>query len=234
MAPPTLERELLCEAPVAGIDEAGRGPLAGPVVAAAVVLDVRFVPDGLDDSKKVPAPLRAELHDVILATASVGIGVASVEEIDRLNILWATMLAMERALSALPVVPRHALVDGDRLPHGLGCPATAVIGGDALCASIAAASIVAKVHRDRMMAELALAHPHYGWERNVGYSTPDHFAALRRHGATVHHRRSFRPVAEVLGLVEAEESKEEGEKEKRGKRKEEREKREKECQVRKF
>ena len=185
---------------VAGVDEAGRGPLAGPVVAAAVILDLAAIPDGLDDSKLIAIGRRIELFELIVARAQFGVGIASVEEIDRLNILWATMLAMKRAVDALGCRPAHVLVDGDRVPE-LDCPATAVVRGDLACMSVAAASIVAKVMRDRMMAQLALSHPGYGWEHNAGYGTPEHLHALARFGATAHHRRSFRPVAEALGLM---------------------------------
>ncbi len=194
----SLVHEQACKAPVCGIDEVGRGPWAGPVVAAAVILDPARIPLGLNDSKKLSAARRqvlaAELHDC----AMIGIAMASVEEIDRLNVLAASMLAMRRALAALPQAPRHALVDGNRLPE-LPCPATAIVGGDGLCASIAAASIVAKVARDAMMAELAQAHPGYGWERNAGYGTAQHQEGLARLGVTAHHRRSFRPIAALLG-----------------------------------
>ena len=194
---PTLLRERDAPPPVCGIDEVGRGPWAGPVVAAAVILDPERIPDGLNDSKQVPRRRREELSAALHATAAVGIGVASVEEIEELNILGASLLAMVRAVSALPVLPRFALVDGNRLPADLPCPGEAVVGGDALCLSIAAASVVAKVARDAMMAELAAAHPGYGWETNMGYGTPEHAAALDRIGLTVHHRRRWRSVQRV-------------------------------------
>ena len=193
----TLEFEQRLEAPVCGIDEVGRGPWAGPVVAAAVILDPARVPPGLDDSKKLSAARRRELDAALRSCAEIGIGMASVEEIDRLNVLAASMLAMQRALEALPRAPAHALVDGNRLPD-LPCPGTAVVGGDGRCASIAAASIVAKVARDALMAELAAAHPGYGWERNAGYGTAEHQAGLARLGVSPHHRRSFRPIAALL------------------------------------
>jgi ribonuclease HII len=196
----SLERSLGV-APVAGIDEAGRGPLAGPVFAAAVVLDLARVPQGIDDSKKLAAARRERVAEELRASAHVGLGQASVEEIDRLNILRATMLAMRRALDALSAAmgaaPAHVLVDGNRLPD-LPCPARAVIGGDGKSLSIAAASIVAKVARDRLMAELAQAHPHYGWERNAGYGTAEHLRALTAHGPTPHHRITFAPVHNLL------------------------------------
>ncbi|MGE0256662.1 MAG: ribonuclease HII [Alphaproteobacteria bacterium] len=203
MADDALERAAPAR-PVAGIDEAGRGPLAGPVVAAAVILGdtaARAFAD-LDDSKALPAPRRAALHERLLAAqaagaVAIGVGMASVAEIDALNILHATMLAMRRAVDALAVRPGFALVDGNRLPD-LPCPARAVVRGDALSLSIAAASIVAKQTRDAAMLALAREHPGYGWERNAGYPTADHRAALARLGPTPHHRRSFAPVAAAL------------------------------------
>ena len=161
------------------------------------MLDFARVPDGLDDSKRLPAVRRRELDIEIRACAHVSIAMASVEEVDRLNVLGASMLAMERALAGLPHPPGHALVDGNRLPR-LPCPGTAIVGGDGLCASIAAASIVAKVARDALMAELAGQHPGYGWERNAGYGTREHQDGLARLGVTSHHRRSFRPIAALL------------------------------------
>lgn len=185
-------------APVAGVDEVGRGPLAGPVVAAAVVLDPRHIPAGLDDSKKVGATRRIALAAEILATAAVGIGAASVTEIDRLNILRASHLAMERALKALSVSPAHALIDGNMLPRGITMAATPLVRGDGRSLSIAAASIVAKVHRDQIMVDLAQQFPGYGWETNAGYPTSVHIRALAALGVTPHHRRSFRPVHNIL------------------------------------
>ncbi|GGY98605.1 ribonuclease HII [Novosphingobium colocasiae] len=189
---------------VIGVDEAGRGPLAGPVVAGAVVL-CKPRPSGLDDSKKLSARRRAELEAVIHRRCRWAVGVVDVDEIDRLNIFGATMLAMTRAVAALCAElgeePGGVLIDGNMTPHGRCAewrwPARAIVGGDALEPSISAASVVAKEHRDRMMRELALAHPHYGWERNAGYGTAEHLAALRRHGPTAHHRRSFAPVAQL-------------------------------------
>lgn len=183
---------------IAGVDEVGRGPWAGPVVAAAVVLDPHNLPWGANDSKKLTAKKREALHDRIWATAHVGIGEASVEEIDRHNILQATYMAMKRALAALPVLPDFALIDGNRLPASLSCPAHPVVKGDGVVLSIACASIVAKVYRDRLMGDLAKAHPHYGWEHNAGYGAPAHQQGLRTHGVTAHHRRSFKPIAELL------------------------------------
>ncbi len=183
--------------PVAGIDESGRGPWAGPVVTAAVVLDPQAIPHGLDDCKLLDPGTRARLYDVIVARHQVAVGVGDVERIDRDNILQATLWAMAAALDALPTPPAGALVDGDHAPE-LACPCRTVIGGDGLSLSIAAASIVAKVTRDRLMEKLARAHPAYGWERNKGYGTRAHAEALERFGATPHHRRSFKPVAAVL------------------------------------
>jgi ribonuclease HII len=198
---PDLSREARLGRLVAGIDEVGRGPLAGPVVAAAVILDPGNLPpelDGLNDSKVLSATARARYAAVIRRVGQIGIGAASVAEIDRLNILQATMLAMVRAVAALRVVPDAALVDGNRRPP-LACRVETLVGGDALSLSIAAASVIAKVVRDRAMAALALRYAGYGWERNAGYPTEQHRAALRLHGVTPHHRRSFAPVRAVLG-----------------------------------
>ncbi len=184
--------------PVCGIDEAGRGPWAGPVVAAAVILDRGRVPAGLGDSKKLTAPRREALLAELEACACVGVGIASVEEIDSLNILRANDLAMRRAVEALARSPAAALVDGNRVPPGLPCPAEAAVKGDARAMSVAAASIVAKVTRDRIMADLARAHPGYGWERNAGYGTRAHRDAIETLGVTPVHRRSFRPIHNIL------------------------------------
>lgn len=182
--------------PVAGVDEAGRGPLAGPVVAAAVILDPARLPPGLDDSKRLGPARCAALAPAIRAAAVWGLGQASVAEIDALNILRASHLAMVRALAALPVVPGLALIDGNLLPAGLPCPGRAVVGGDRLSLSIAAASILAKAARDAIMADLDRACPGYGWARNAGYPSAAHRAALARLGPSPHHRRSFaRPAA---------------------------------------
>ncbi|MGI4878303.1 MAG: ribonuclease HII [Janthinobacterium lividum] len=194
---PCLTRETARGGRVAGVDEAGRGPLAGPVVAAAVILDPACYPPGLNDSKLLTAVRRTELLAALIDCAEIGIGVASVEEVDHLNIFWATMLAMERAVAALPRHPGHVLVDGNRSPRWSHSTDT-VVGGDALCLSIAAASIVAKVTRDRMMTALAADHAGYGWSTNMGYATAEHQAALARLGATAHHRYSFAPVAAVM------------------------------------
>ena len=183
---------------IAGVDEAGRGPLAGPVVAAAVILDPHHVPAGLNDSKKLGAHERERLFGEILDRAEVGIGTASAAEIDRLNIRQATFLAMRRALLSLPQAPAHALVDGRDIPHACPVPASALIGGDALCVSIAAASIIAKVTRDRIMTQLCAADPRYGFRQHMGYPTPAHLGALREHGPCPHHRMSFGPVRALI------------------------------------
>jgi len=183
---------------VAGVDEAGRGPLAGPVVAAAVILDELRPIRGLKDSKVLTALRRERLFDEIHAKAlCLSIAQASVEEIDTLNILQATMLAMKRAVEGLRLRPNKVLIDGNRLPK-LRIQAEAVIGGDAKIKSISAASILAKVHRDRLCLELHREHPQYGFDGHKGYCTPEHLAALRAHGACPHHRRSFAPVRETL------------------------------------
>ncbi|HXC56414.1 MAG TPA: ribonuclease HII [Rhizomicrobium sp.] len=184
--------------PVAGIDEAGRGPLAGPVVAAAVILNRARIPKGLNDSKQLSAERRDELYAHILFSAiAVGVGEASVDEIDLINIRQATHMAMARAVRALAFPPAFALVDGNDAP-ALPCPCDTIIEGDGKSVSIAAASIVAKVTRDRMMAALHDVHPDYGWITNKGYGTPEHLSALSRHGPTHHHRRSFAPVHNIL------------------------------------
>ena len=190
-----LERE--CDGIVCGIDEAGRGPLAGPVVAAAVIIDSTRMPRDLrahiDDSKKLERAAREDYAARLWSCARVGIGAASVDEIDRLNILQASLLAMRRALAALPAAPQWALVDGNVNPL-LPCRTRTIVGGDALSLSIAAASIVAKVTRDRLMRALARRYPGYGWETNVGYATAEHRNGLWTLGPTPHHRRSFAPV----------------------------------------
>lgn len=183
---------------IVGVDEAGRGPLAGPVTAAAVRLHPDRVPPGLNDSKQMTAARRNQLFALILDSADVGIGHASVEEIDQINILRASHLAMCRAIAALPAVPDHVLIDGNMIPQGLACRAEAIVGGDARCLSIAAASIIAKVTRDRIMVDLAQQHPGYGWDRNAGYPTREHVAALQNLGVTAAHRRSFKPVHNIL------------------------------------
>jgi ribonuclease HII len=186
--------------PVAGCDEAGRGPLAGPVVAAAVILDPERIPRGLNDSKKLDAGEREKLYDKICATAQVAVVFGSIARIDRDNILRASLWALARAVKALPVKPRLVYVDGN-IKIDCGCDCEAVVSGDALVSSIAAASIVAKVTRDRMMMRLGVAFPGYGFERHMGYSVPEHFDALARLGPTIHHRKSFAPVAAKLAAL---------------------------------
>ena len=180
---------------IVGVDEAGRGPLAGPVVAAAVLLCEGGIV-GLDDSKKLTAKRRGELETLIKARCRWGVGEASVEEIDRINILQATFLAMTRAVEALGFDPHEVLVDGNRLPKWR-YSARAIIGGDALHPCISAASILAKEHRDRFMVAMARDYPGFGWETNMGYGTAHHLAALRQHGPTPHHRTSLAPVAQM-------------------------------------
>lgn len=193
---------------IVGVDEAGRGPLAGPVVAAAVVL-CNPAPQGLDDSKKLSAKRRAALEPVIREHCAWGLGVVDVEDIDRLNIFGATMLAMTRAVShliaALGAEPDQVLIDGNMTPHGRRddwrwADARAIVGGDGLEPCISAASIIAKEHRDRIMRNAAVAHPQYGWDRNMGYGTAEHMAALQTHGPTPLHRKSFAPVAQLTLL----------------------------------
>jgi ribonuclease HII len=222
---PDFAIERCCQGVVCGVDEAGRGPLAGPVVAAAVIIDRRRFRGELrrvlDDSKALSREVRESCHAALLARArngavSIGVGSASVGEIDRINILRASLLAMRRAVAALTAAappgagPALALVDGNIAPP-LPCPVKTVVKGDALSFSIAAASVVAKVTRDRIMRGLALRYPGYGWQTNVGYSTAEHFAGIRRLGVTPHHRRSFEPVrlalsgpADLFALLEAE------------------------------
>jgi ribonuclease HII len=187
---------------IAGLDEVGRGPLAGPVVAAAVVLDMRNVPAGLADSKMLDRDRREDLFLQIVATAEVGIGSVSAAEIDRINIRQATLVAMCRALEALPCLPDIALVDGNDPPK-LPCPVETIVKGDAHVPSIAAASIVAKVVRDRMMRRLGEIYPVYGFGQNVGYSTGTHLSALSERGPCAFHRRSFAPVRVAAELLDS-------------------------------
>lgn len=201
-----IERELRASVGplIAGVDEVGRGPLAGPVVACAVVMppDARAIP-GVDDSKRLVAEERVRLARLVLRRAlAVGIGAASVREIDRHNIYHATVIAMRRALGRLCVAPDHVLVDGRQI-RSLAIEHTAIVGGDACCYSIACASIIAKVTRDRLMRALALRYPEYGWERNVGYGTPAHLHGLAVRGASPHHRRSFVPVRQLSLALDA-------------------------------
>lgn len=201
---PDLSWEMRLGGLVAGIDEVGRGPLAGPVVAAAVILDPNNLPrelDGLDDSKALDAETREHYAAVLFRVARIGVAAASVTEIDRINILQATFLAMRRALARLGPLPDVVLVDGNRAP-ALPCKAVPLVKGDSLSLSIAAASVVAKVTRDRGMARLGERHPAYGWARNAGYPTPAHRAALLSHGPTVHHRRSFAPIRDLFAAAD--------------------------------
>ncbi len=183
---------------VAGVDEVGRGPLAGPVTAAAVILDPARIPQGLNDSKKLKPAQREVLAEWIIANCDWSVAHVEVAEIDRLNIYHAAHLAMCRAVAGLRQRPGHVLVDGNRIPRDLNLPAEAVVKGDARCLSIAAASIVAKVLRDRIMVDLAQQHPGYGWDVNAGYPTPAHKRALLDLGITPHHRRSFAPIHNIL------------------------------------
>lgn len=201
---PDLSLETSLGGIVAGIDEVGRGPLAGPVIAAAVIIDAATLPtrlaEELNDSKKLSAKKRDVLAELVLAHCAYGFGEASVAEIDRLNILKATFLAMQRAVEALEALEGrtvdHALVDGNQVPP-LACRVRCVVGGDGLSLSIAAASVIAKVRRDRLMTELAAHFPGYGWESNAGYGTAAHLDGLRRLGPTPHHRVSFAPIAQL-------------------------------------
>lgn len=195
---PDFIEEARISGPVCGIDEVGRGPWAGPVVAAAVILDPADIPQGLNDSKQVSRHRREAMAEALVQCSQIGIGYAIVLEIETLNILQASLLAMHRALAALPRPPVCALIDGSHAPAGLPCPALTIPFGDRRCLSIAAASIVAKVTRDRLMTDLAAEHPGYGWATNMGYGTAEHAAALARFGLTPHHRRSFRPIHKML------------------------------------
>ena len=186
---------------VAGVDEVGRGPLAGPVVVAAVIFCDKRHPRGLNDSKVLTRDEREALYAKIMDRAIVSVAVASRERIDRMNILRASLWAMSRAVAGLAIRPDHVLVDGNMLPPALPCPAEALVGGDGRSVSIAAASIIAKVTRDRLMARVGRAFPDYGFESHKGYSTPEHFAALEAHGPCVHHRQSFAPVREQTELT---------------------------------
>jgi len=190
--------------PVAGIDEVGRGCLAGPVAAAAVILDPSDIPDGLNDSKCLPAAMREILYEQILARAhAVAFAFVSAADIDRINIRQASLTAMRRALAGLAVAPHHVLIDGNDLPQNLACSGETIIKGDATSASIAAASIIAKVARDRLMGRLCRSHPVYGFSRHVGYATQEHLAAIAQHGPSPYHRLSFSPFREVKGAEDA-------------------------------
>jgi ribonuclease HII len=193
---PSLKHEKLCRAPVAGVDEAGCAPLAGPVVAAAVILPARGIPRGIDDSKKLSAKERERLYHRLRDCAVVGVGIVENDEIDRLNIYWARMRAMELAVAALATAPGHVLVDGNRGPRW-HWPTTAIVGGDAISLSIGAASIVAKHTRDQIMIRHSQDWPHYDWHTNKGYPAPKHLKALAEHGPTPLHRRSFARVSQA-------------------------------------
>jgi len=201
---PDLSREISMGGRVAGIDEAGRGPWAGPVVAAAVVLNQSKMPDelrfGIKDSKVISSAKRERLFSLLRLHTEIGVGRAEVTEIDETNILNATFMAMRRALQALSISVDIALVDGNQAPN-LPCKVETLVKGDALSLSIAAASIVAKVHRDREMAMLAKTFPGYGWEKNAGYGTKEHREALARIGVTPHHRKTFSPVAKIISKI---------------------------------
>ena len=194
-----IEKQFLAqnEGPIAGVDEVGRGPLAGPVLAAAVILDQEKIPEGLNVSKKLTMRRREALFARIMDIAIIGIGQADVEEIDGLNIRRATHLAMARAVSALSETPAFAIVDGND-PPPLACPCETIVGGDGRSVSIAAASIIAKVTRDRMMMKLDEGYPGYGWRTNMGYGTKEHLEGMQRLGITPHHRKSFAPVYHML------------------------------------
>lgn len=202
MTQPDYEMERVLRAQgylrIAGVDEVGRGPLAGPVTAAAVILNPDDIPEGLNDSKKLTAKRRKALDAVIHTQAEVSVAHATVEEIDRINILKASHLAMERAVAGLYPPPDYLLIDGNLIPQGLRTRSEAVVKGDGRSVSIAAASIVAKICRDRVMVDLAQQHPGYGWETNAGYPSKKHREALLNLGVTPHHRRSFKPVHNIL------------------------------------
>lgn len=201
---PTFELEAaelqLAPGPIAGVDEAGRGPWAGPVVAAAVILDPARIPASLDDSKALDEDMRAHLYNRLMKCAQVGVAIADVQRIDRDNILNATLWAMREAVTQLAVPPRLAIVDGNRAPR-LPMETRTIIKGDAKCVSIAAASIVAKVTRDRLMMSLAREYPGYGFEKHKGYGTPEHQAAIDKLGVCAIHRRSFKPVQLAMTLL---------------------------------
>jgi ribonuclease HII len=199
-----LEAELMdkYQGPVAGVDEAGRGPWAGPVVAACVVLDPKRIPEGLNDSKQLTPQAREERYAEIIATAKVGWAIGTVRRIDRMNILQADLWAMRAAYRAMQFKAVAALIDGNVKPRRFPCPARAVVDADCLSLSVAAASIVAKVTRDRLMVKLSRRYRRYGWERNKGYGTREHAEAIKKHGVCTHHRRSFSPIERALRLLE--------------------------------
>ncbi|MFK7763559.1 MAG: ribonuclease HII [Roseobacter sp.] len=195
-----MEREAMAAGVlrVAGVDEVGRGPLAGPVTAAAVILNPEQIPEGLNDSKQLSIKRRIALAEILVDCATVSVGHASVEEIEQHNILRASHFAMQRAIAGLPIQPDLVLIDGSMIPRGLNLPAQPVVKGDTRCLSISAASIVAKIARDRIMVDLAQQHPGYGWETNMGYGSKSHISALQNLGVTPHHRRTFKPVHNML------------------------------------
>jgi len=202
MLDPNIEPDLRASDPtiirIAGIDEVGRGPWAGPVTACAVVLDPDNIPDGLNDSKALTARKREALYQPILDSADVGLAHVDVEVIDQINILQASLLAMRLALGRLQRPVDFALIDGNKTPADMPCRSQTLVKGDAKCLSISAASIVAKVTRDRLMVALSQQHPGYGWETNAGYGTKQHISALNELGVTLHHRRSFKPIHKML------------------------------------
>lgn len=198
---PDLSFEKSAGGIVAGVDEAGRGPWAGPVVAGAVILNYNKIPEGINDSKKIPYAKRKILYEKICEHSCIGVGISTVEEIDRLNILQATLLAMHRAIENLGNTNINlVLIDGNKAPK-MDFPTKTIIGGDALCLSIAAASIIAKTTRDRIMQDLSHEYPEYGWESNFGYGTQKHQEALAKHGITRHHRSSYKPIRKLLGCL---------------------------------
>jgi ribonuclease HII len=199
-----LEAALMeeCGAPVAGIDEAGRGPWAGPVVVAAVILNPDRIPEGINDSKQLAPQEREELYAEIMATSAVSVAVGTVRRVDRMNILQASLWGMRAAYRGLRVPIGAALIDGNIVPRRFPCKARAVVAGDALCLSVAAASIVAKVTRDRMMVKLARRYRRYAWDSNKGYGTREHAEAIKKHGVCTHHRRSFSPIERAVRLLE--------------------------------
>jgi ribonuclease HII len=199
-----FEAELMAQyrAPVAGIDEAGRGPWAGPVVVAAVILNPERIPEGLNDSKVLTPEAREDRYAEIVATSIVSVVIGHVRRIDRDNILQASLWGMRVAYRGLGVPVGAALIDGNIIPKRFPCPARAVVGGDGLSLSVAAASIVAKVTRDRLMVKLSRRYRRYAWDSNKGYGTPEHAAAIKKHGVCTHHRRSFSPIERALRLLQ--------------------------------
>ena len=190
------------QGPVAGIDEAGRGPWAGPVVVAAVILNPDRIPEGLNDSKLMTPEAREDRYVEIMATSLVSVVIGPVKRIDRINILQASLWGMRAAYRGLGVPTGSALIDGNIIPRRFPCRARAVVGGDGLSLSVAAASIVAKVTRDRLMVKLSRRYRRYAWDSNKGYGTPEHAAAIKKHGVCIHHRRSFSPIERALSLLE--------------------------------